>query len=69
MVIQLLTVLFEICVIKHHKENGENKYDKTANNVIIIWKRYNMDVLKGELNSTITYVPAQDEQPSLSQHL
>ena len=28
--------------------------DKAANNVIIIWKRYYVDVLKGELNSTST---------------
>ena len=30
--------------------------DKAANNVIIIWKRYYVDVLKGELNSTSTSV-------------
>ena len=33
--------------------------DKAANNVIIIWKRYYVHVLKEELNSTSTYVPAQ----------
>ena len=33
--------------------------DKAANNVIIIWKRHYVEVLKGELNSTSTYVPAQ----------
>ena len=33
--------------------------DKAANNVIIIWKGYNVDVLKEDLNSTSTYVPAQ----------
>ena len=33
--------------------------DKAANNVIIIWKWHYVDVLKGELNSTSTYVPAQ----------
>ena len=33
--------------------------DKAANYVIIIWKRYNVDVLKEELVSTSTYVPAQ----------
>ena len=34
--------------------------DKAANNVIIIWKRYYVDVLKEELNSTSTYyVPVQ----------
>ena len=30
--------------------------DKAANNVIIIWKRHYMEVFKGELNSTSTYV-------------
>ena len=33
--------------------------DKAANNIIIIWKKYYVDVLKEELNSTSTYVPAQ----------
>ena len=33
--------------------------DKAANNVIIIWKRYYVEVLKEELDSTSTYVPAQ----------
>ena len=33
--------------------------DKPANNVIIIWKRYYVDVLKEQLNSTSTYVPVQ----------
>ena len=33
--------------------------DKAANNVIIIWKRYYVDVLKEELDSTSKYVPAQ----------
>ena len=33
--------------------------DKAANNVIIIWKRYYVEVLKEKLNSTSTYVPAQ----------
>ena len=33
--------------------------DKATNNVIIIWKRHYVEVLKGELNSTSTYVPAQ----------
>ena len=32
--------------------------DKAANNVIIIWKKYNVEVMKSELNSTIAYVPA-----------
>ena len=39
--------------------------DKAANNVIIIWKRYYVDVLKGELNSTSTYVPAQRKKDKL----
>ena len=33
--------------------------DKAANNVIIIWKRHYVEVLKGELNSTSIYAPAQ----------
>ena len=33
--------------------------DIAANNSIIIWKRHYVDVLKEELNSTSTYVPAQ----------
>ena len=33
--------------------------DKAANNVIIICKIYYVDVLKDELNSSSTYVPAQ----------
>ena len=32
---------------------------KAANNVIIIWKRHYVEVLKGELNSTSTCAPAQ----------
>ena len=33
--------------------------DKTANNVTIICKRYYVEVLKSELNSTSSYVPAE----------
>ena len=33
--------------------------DKSANNVIIIWKRYYVDVLKEEVNSMSTYLPVQ----------
>ena len=33
--------------------------NNAANNVIIIWKRHYVEVLKGELNSTSTYAPAQ----------
>ena len=33
--------------------------DKAANIVITIWKRYYVDVLKEELDSTSIYVPAQ----------
>ena len=42
--------------------------DKAANNVIIIWKRYYVDVLNGELNSTSTYVPAQRKKDKLLLH-
>ena len=44
--------------------------DKAANNVIIIWKRYlvYLDVLKGELNSTSIYVPAQLTKDKLLLH-
>ena len=50
--------------LKKKMENLHRKYvfapaDKAANNVIIIWKRHYVEVLKGELNSTSTYVPAQ----------
>ena len=41
--------------------------DKAANIVIIIWKRYYMDVLKGELNST-SNVPAQLTKDKLLLH-
>ena len=37
-------------------------------NVIIIWKRHYVEVLKGELNSTSTYVPAQLTKDKLLVH-
>ena len=42
--------------------------NKAANNVIIIWKRYYMDVLKGELNSASTNVLAQLSKEKLLLH-
>ena len=42
--------------------------EKTANNVIIIWKWHYVEVLKGELNSTSTYVPAQLTKDQLLVH-
>ena len=50
--------------LKRKMEKLHSKYvfapaDKAANNVIIIWKRYYVEILKEELNSTSTYVPAQ----------
>ena len=42
--------------------------DKAANNVIIIWKRYYVEVLKEGLNSTSTYVPAQLTKDKLLLH-
>ena len=42
--------------------------DKAANNVIIIWKRHYVEVLKGALNSTSTYVPAQLTKDQLLVH-
>ena len=50
--------------LKKKMEKLHRKYvfapaDKAANNVIIIWKRHYVEVLKGELNSTSTYAPAQ----------
>ena len=56
--------------LKKKMEKLHRKYvfapaDKAANNVIIIWKRHYVEVLKGELNSTSTYVPAQlTERPT-----
>ena len=54
-------------------ERLHNKYvfapaDKAANNVIIIWKKYYVDVLKEDLNSTSTYVPAQLTKDKLLLH-
>ena len=45
--------------LKRKMEKLHSKYvfapaDKAANNVIIIWKRYYVEVLKEELNSTST---------------
>ena len=42
--------------------------DKAANNAIIIWKRYYVEVLKGELNSTSTYASAQLTKDQLLVH-
>ena len=42
--------------------------DKAANNVIIICKRHYVEVLKGEFNSTSTYVPAQLTKDQLLVH-
>ena len=44
---------------KLHSKHVFAPADKAANNVKVIWKRYYMDVLKEELNSTSTHVPAQ----------
>ena len=60
--------------LKRKMERLHSKYvfapaDKAANNVIIIWKRYYVDVLKGELNSTSTYVPAQLTKDKFFLHL
>ena len=41
--------------------------DKAANNVIIIWKKYYVEVLKSELNSTSAYVPADLTKDKLLQ--
>ena len=42
--------------------------DKAANKVIIIWKRHYVEILKGALNSTSTYVPAQLTKDQLLVH-
>ena len=42
--------------------------DKTANNVIIICKRHYVGVLKGELNSMSTYLPARLTKDHLLMH-
>ena len=54
----------KVKALKMKMERLHSKYvfvpvDKAANNVIIIRKRYFVDVLNGELNSTSTYVPSQ----------
>ena len=59
--------------LKRKMERLHSKYvfapaDKAANNVIIIWKKYYVDVLKEELNSTSTYVPAQLPKDKLLLH-
>ena len=41
--------------------------DKAANNVIIIWKKYYVEVLKSELNCTSAYVPADLTKDKLLQ--
>ena len=43
-------------------------FDKAANNVIIIWKRHYVEVLKEELNFTSTYVPARLTKDQLLVH-
>ena len=59
--------------LKKKMEKLHRKYvfapaDKAANNVIIIWKRHYVEVLKGELNSTSTYAPAQLTKDQLLVH-
>ena len=59
--------------LKKKMEKLNRKYvfapaDKAANNVIIIWKRHYVNVLKGELNSTSTYVPSQLTEDQLLVH-
>ena len=56
--------------LKSKMEKLHSKYvfapaDKAANNVIIIWKIYYVDVLKEELNSTNAYVPTQRTKDKL----
>ena len=53
---------------KLHRKYAFAPADKAANNVIIIWKRHYVEVLKGELNSTGTYVPAQLTKDQLLVH-
>ena len=50
--------------LKKKMEKLHRKYvfapaDKAANDVIIIWKRHYVELLKGALNSTSAYAPAQ----------
>ena len=59
--------------LKRKMEILHSKYvfaptDKAANNVTIIWKRYYVDILKGKLNSTSTYVHAQLMKDKLLWH-
>ena len=59
--------------LKKKMEKLHRKYvfapaDKAANNGIIIWKRHCVEVLKGELNSTTIYVPAQLTKDQLILH-
>ena len=44
---------------KLHRKYAFAPADKATKNVIIILKRHYVEVLKGELNSTSTYVPVQ----------
>ena len=53
---------------KLHRKYVFAPADKAANNVIIIWKRHYVEVLKEELNSTSTYVPAQLTKDQLLVH-
>ena len=59
--------------LKRKMEKLHSKYvfapvDKAANNVITIWKRYYVDVLNEELDSTSTYVLAQLTKDKLLLH-
>ena len=62
------------CVIlKKNIEKLQSKYvfspaDKAANYVIIIWKKYYVEVLKGKLNFMSKYVPAQLTKNKLLLH-
>ena len=64
------------CSVKSLKKKMEKLHrkfvfapaDKEANNVIIIWKPHYVEVLRGELNSTSTYVPAQLTKDQLLVH-
>ena len=61
-----------MCIDEKIRKDISNLYlapvDKAANNVIIIWKRHYAEVLKGELNSTSTYVPAKLTKDHLLVH-
>ena len=59
--------------LKKKMEKLHRKYvfvpaDKAENNVIIIWRRHYVEVLKVELNSTSTYAPAQLTKDKLLMH-